>query len=405
MNNVNQIWSSRFKLYIKEMRRYLKFIFNDHLKFVLIFGLGAGAFYYQEWLSTLSAEFPTVFIIALLFAFVLTLGTIRTFFKDPDLVFLIPLEYKMKPYILKSFLFSAMIQAYIILITFGILLPLYMHEKNINFSYGLFVLICLILLKSWNVWLAWKIQYFIPSWIKASDWIVRLTVNFVAAYLLFDKASFGYVAALAAICIGLLFYYEFMVKNKKSMKWEQLIDLESSKMTTFYRIANLFTDVPHMKQKVKRRKWLDWALQVIPYKKESTFVYLYFKTFVRSNEYIGLYIRLLVLGLVALYFVDNSYGRLFIFIFVLYLTGYQLITLWRHHQSKLWIDLYPVSEEVRYKSFLQTLFILLLIKSLIFIVAIFILETFMLGLLSVVLSLLFTYLFVFTYVKQRIKVL
>ena len=41
------------------------------------------------------------------------------------------------------------------------------------------------------------------------------------------------------------------------LKWDLLIAQEEKRMASFYRLANLFTDVPKLKDTVKRRKWLD----------------------------------------------------------------------------------------------------------------------------------------------------
>jgi len=65
-------------------------------------------------------------------------------------------------------------------------------------------------------------------------------------------------------------------------------------MMRLYRIANMFVDVPALKERVSRRKWLDFVLSMIGEKR--TYLYLYTRTFLRSGNYFGLYMRLLVIG-------------------------------------------------------------------------------------------------------------
>ena len=72
-------------------------------------------------------------------------------------------------------------------------------------------------------------------------------------------------------------------------------------MMLLYRIANMFVDVPALKERVARRKWLDFILSMIGEKR--TYLYLYTRTFLRSGNYFGLYVRLLALGGVILYFI------------------------------------------------------------------------------------------------------
>lgn len=38
------LWKERFSAYTTEVMRYLRYMFNDHLLFVLVIGLGAGIF-------------------------------------------------------------------------------------------------------------------------------------------------------------------------------------------------------------------------------------------------------------------------------------------------------------------------------------------------------------------------
>ena len=134
-------------------------------------------------------------------------------------------------------------------------------------------------------------------------------------------------------------------------------------MMRLYRIANMFVDVPALKERVSRRKWLDFVLSMIGEKR--TYLYLYTRTFLRSGNYFGLYMRLLVL-VVILYFIPFLYGRFIVSIVFLYLIGYQLLSLWKHHRLKLWLDLYPVTVEEKKKDFLCLLNAILCIGSIVF---------------------------------------
>lgn len=56
---------------LQEVRTYSKYVFNDHLKFIFVFIIGAGAYYYQQWLQTLTPSFPTALVMAVLLGLVL----------------------------------------------------------------------------------------------------------------------------------------------------------------------------------------------------------------------------------------------------------------------------------------------------------------------------------------------
>lgn len=66
---------------LQEVRTYSKYVFNDHLKFIFVFIIGAGAYYYQQWLQTLTPSFPTALVMAVLLGLVLTAGSIQTLLK------------------------------------------------------------------------------------------------------------------------------------------------------------------------------------------------------------------------------------------------------------------------------------------------------------------------------------
>ncbi len=66
MSKIDALWKQRFQQYLVDVRRYTKYILNDHIKLVLIFAIGGLAYYYQQWLSTLTPAFPSAVVIAIL---------------------------------------------------------------------------------------------------------------------------------------------------------------------------------------------------------------------------------------------------------------------------------------------------------------------------------------------------
>ena len=126
MFNVDQLWQARFSQYLKDTRRYLRYMFNDHLVIVMIFLLSGLALAYQNWLEVVPPDFPYALLMGTILALLMTRGSIHTFLKDPDLVFLLPLEEKLKPYIKKSFLYSIVLESYFVLLVFGVCVALFL---------------------------------------------------------------------------------------------------------------------------------------------------------------------------------------------------------------------------------------------------------------------------------------
>lgn len=401
MIDVQALWKKRSEQYIKETRVYLRYMLNDHLLIVLIFLLGGAAFYYSRWLDELPSGFPVPFIIAIILTVILTNGTVRTLLKEPDLVFLLPIEGKLSSYFQMAFLSSLFTQSYMLVIAFLVISPLYV--KTTGTFLALFMLFLVALLcKVWNLRMSWNVSFFPDARTRWSDYVIRLLLNFSLFYLLFEEADVIFIIPIL-VMMAVLFVYFNRAVTKLGLKWDYLIDLESRRMLAFYRLANLFTDVPKLKERVKKRSWLNWVTGFIKYSKQNTFGYLYIRTFLRTSDYLGMYIRLIIIGGIILYIVPLEYGKLFVLILFLYLTGYQLITLWRHHNLKIWIDIYPISKEMKKSSFLKLLFMLLIVESILYSLFLIVEGNLLLALSHIGAGIAFSYVFVNVYVKNKLS--
>lgn len=402
MINVEKLWRQRFIQTNNETRKYLRYMLNDHLLFVLLILLGGSAYSYKNWVDTLSADFPYLFIIPFILAFVLTNSPIRTFLKEADIAFLLQIEQKLSRYFKYSIYYSLFIQTFWIIITLVVLYPIYQKFTQYSFIAGLFIFVLLLIMKLWNLFMKWNVQYFHDAKVQISDFIVRFVLNFIFLYFLFAKANIIFLCIVAFMMFFLYWYFK-RASQSKTLKWEYLIEQEAKRMLLFYRIANLFTDVPKLKNRVKRRKWLDWALNFIHYSKQHTYSYLYLRTFLRTSDYFGLYIRLTLIGGLGLYFLPFYYGKLFITILFIYLTGFQLMTLWKQHDVKLWVSLYPVSKEQRLKSFIKLLTGLLMIQACLLSVFFILNGQMMLTFLSILCGGSFSWIMANLYIKNKVK--
>ncbi|PHB52297.1 ABC transporter permease [Bacillus toyonensis] len=399
--NSTALWKERFRHFLKEVRTYSKYVFNDHLKFIFVFIIGAGAYYYQQWLQTLTPSFPTALVMAVLIGLVLTAGSMQTLLKEADLVYLLPVEEKLKPYFTKAFLFTFMIQLYIIAIVAAVLAPLYFQQMKQTGAAYIWIVIAFVIVKAWNLFIAWEKSFLTDQNVQKADWFIRFILNGLFVYFLVERTSVLFIGGIVLFMVLYLAIMHQMVKGKP-LNWEYLISEEGKKMMLLYRIANMFVDVPALKERVSRKKWLDLILSIIGEKR--TYLYLYTRTFLRSGNYFGLYVRLLALGGVILYFIPFLYGRFIVSFIFLYLIGYQLLTLWKHHRMKIWLDLYPVKVDEKKKDFLTLLNAILIIGSVIFTV-IFALATkdFMMTGILLIVSILFSIGFVYQYGAKRIE--
>lgn len=397
-----KLWRDRASARMKDLGRYLRYIFNGHLVIVLLFLIGTGAFYYQQWVQTLPADFPAELIIAVFVGLFLTYSPVYNFLFEADKVFIIPLEDRLKGYFWRSGVVSFVFQGYILLMVLAVFMPMYAKVSNTGFSLFFPFLLVLLAVKAWNLAASWQMDYYVQPSVRRSDMAVRYFMNVTFAYLLLKQASWPILLVIGFL-MAFYFWYFYSRTRKMGLKWDLLIDQEEKRMASFYRLANLFTDVPKLKDSVKRRKWLDVFVKSIPFAQEKTYLYLFTRTFLRASDYLGLFIRLAVIGVLGIYFISFGLGQILLGVLFLYLTGFQLLPLWKHHQNKLWVDLYPVAEASKQKDFQFLLMVIMSIETIIFATVIGIKGEVVLALFELLAGLLFSYVFVYFYSKKRIK--
>ncbi|GLB58809.1 ABC transporter permease [Cytobacillus sp. NCCP-133] len=401
MFDEKQLWKERFGRTSKELSRYLRYIFNGHIVIVLVFLLGTAAYYYQEWLKTLPEPFPVSAVMAVILAILLTYCPIYTFLSEADKVFLLPLENRLSGYFKRSMMVSFLVHAYLIVMGLGVLMPIYARVNEGDFSAFLPFLLIMLAAKALNLLIRWKVQYYVETNVHRLDTLVRYAINAVFLYLLFSGASLIFLLAVGVLFVVLYIYFRARSKER-GLKWELLIDQEERRITSFYRLANMFTDVPNLRDRVKRRKWLDWLLGSIPYKQEELFKNLYARTFLRSGDYFGLFIRLTIIGGMAIYFISYGMGQVLMVLLFMYLTGFQLLPLWNHHQNKIWVNLYPVHGGYKEKAFKQLLSAILSLQTLMLSLAVWANGDWKGSLLSLAAGLLFAYVYTHFYIQKRL---
>lgn len=395
------LWKERVGRTTKELSKYLPYIFNGHIVIVMMFLVGTAAFYYQEWINTLSQDFPAEMIMAILLAVVVTYSPIYTFLMEADRIFLIPLEEKMNPYFRRSIMASFFIQIYLLVLGLAVFMPMYAHVNNGSYKSFFPFLLIMCIIKVLNLLIRWRVQFYVNTNVHRTDSVVRFFVNGVFLYFLFSHAQIGFF--IPVILIYLLLYFLYSSQTKlKGLKWEFLIDQEEKRMMAFYRLANLFTDVPKLRDSVKRRRWLDWVSGLLKFKHEGVYSHLYIHTFIRGGDYLGLFMRLTVIGMLALYFITYGNGQILFVLLFLFLTGFQLMPLWNHHQNKIWIQLYPVKESIRSSSFKKFLFVLLMIQAALLSLPLLLKQEWTTALISIAAGFAFSYLFVYVYQKNRL---
>ncbi|RPF52028.1 ABC transporter permease [Aquisalibacillus elongatus] len=361
--DTNILWKERFQNHVKMMSRYLRLMFNDHLAFALIFFVAAGAYFYQEWLSGVPDTFPVDWVLAIVLGMLLAHSPVRTFFKEADTVFLLAVENKMKPYIRNGVFYSLVIQGYWLAIFLFVFTPLYLKIYSGLDAKFLFVILgFLIGLKVINLLAVWFLEKTRDRKIQYLDVVVRFVINAIAVFMLVNQ-EVVFTLITIGFLLALVYLNYWNVHQKYSLPWDQLIEKEEARLQLFYRLANLSTDVPDLKRKPKKRHGLVRLVKKpIKFDQSNTYIYLYFITFIRSGDYFGMYLRLIGLTIFFIFWIPLFWGKMIFAMLFLFVTGFQFITIYNHHKTIDWVQLYPVSEQIRKKAVHQLIFLLMLIK-------------------------------------------
>ncbi len=339
--NGASLWSERRSSYWQEARGYLKLILNSGFVASVYFLFIFLTVYYQQFIADMPANFPVAELLTALFAWRLTQGKVRTFVKQADVVFLLPYEAHLGEYFQKSIRYSLIWQCGFIVLIMLSAGPMFTARIGEGATFWL-ALVLLLIVKAWNLYCVWEEQRLTGSGDRISHILLRLLVNAVFAYLLFSNSPF-WLLLLMLIGMGLLYvFYWRMFSKRHSLKWERLIEVENSMVMFFYRIANVFADVPALRHKVRERRYLQWLIPVLGGNKRTVYHHLFARSFIRANDYLGVYFRLMLVGGVLLYFLPAGWMQVAIAVLFTHMTMMQLSTLSYHYRTSMWVDLYPI---------------------------------------------------------------
>ncbi|MBO1911762.1 ABC transporter permease, partial [Microvirga sp. 3-52] len=179
-------------------------------------------------------------------------------------------------------------------------------------------------------------------------------------------SPYPYLIILFAVLIGV--YSTYWRKQKKNMPfpYEHFITLEQNRMMRFYRFANYFTDVPHLKGSVSRRGWLGFLLTPSRFEGADAQKYLVKRTLIRTDDIFWLWVRLTVITVLGAVFIPFP---LVVYIFtaaLAFASAIQLIYALRAGEEFRMDMLFPINKRseairstVRQVQWLQALLVLI----------------------------------------------
>nr|WP_295590042.1 ABC transporter permease [uncultured Streptococcus sp.] len=288
---MKDLFLKRKQAFRKECVGYLRYVLNDHFVLFLLVLIGFLSYQYSQLLQDFPENhWPILLFLGIVSALLLAWGGIATYMEAPDKLFLLVAEEEVKSYLkgqtVRSLVFWTIVQTLFLLL----FAPLFLAM-----GYGLPVFLAYVLLLG------------------------------TGKYLLFrQKAS------------------KFFTET--GLDWDYVISQESKRKQVLLRFFALFTQVKGVSNSVKRRAYLDFILKAVQKVPSKIWQNLYLRSYLRNGDLFALSLRLLLLSLLALVFIEQAWIATAVVVLFNYLLLFQLLALYHAFDYQYLTQLFPLEK-------------------------------------------------------------
>ena len=297
---MKDLFLKRKQAFRKECVGYLRYVLNDHFVLFLLVLIGFLSYQYSQLLQDFPENhWPILLFLGIVSVLLLAWGGIATYMEGPDKLFLLVSEEEVKSYLkgqtVRSLVFWLFVQTLFLLL----FAPLFLAM-----GYGLPVFLIYVLLLG------------------------------AGKYFLFrQKAS------------------KFLIET--GIDWDYVISQESKRKQILLRFFALFTQVKGVSNSVKRRAYLDFILKAVQKVPSKIWQNLYLRSYLRNGDLFALSLRLLLLSLLALLFIEQAWIATAVVVLFNYLLLFQLLALYHAFDYQYLTQLFPLEKGEKEKGLKQ----------------------------------------------------
>ncbi|MFD0588396.1 ABC transporter permease [Paenibacillus sp. GCM10027627] len=347
------LWGDRAKAFRKETMPYFRYMFQSGFPSFLSLIVIASVIGYFKLIHNLPPDFPIVWTGILALTPLICWSPLRTYLSPADVVYLMPREYDMGPYLKRAY--WSIVPKNVVLgsIVFLLYMPIYVQGEAMSGPWLL--AFAAAALKVGNKGAAWQERRMawpgIRRLFRTARWV--MTGAALASWLTVPV----WQAAVFTVLCGLLLWIGYRLPKRHRLPWERLIEEEGTTRKRYYAFFSLFIDVPILSIKVVRRPYLSWVLPRIPFAHRHTFVFLFSASLTRT-EIGGILVRLLLLGgLVGYWTADAAglagWGAFMVYLLFVVIYGLQLGALRSVHRHSVWKHVYPLPDDEQTEQLLK----------------------------------------------------
>ncbi len=297
---MKDLFLRRKQAFRKECVGYLRYVLNDHFVLFLLVLIGFLAYQYSQLLQDFPENhWPIFLFLGIVSALLLAWGGIATYMEAPDKLFLLVSEEEVKSHLkgqtVRSLVFWLFVQTLFLLL----FAPLFLAM-----GYGLPVFLAYVLLLGAGKYLVFR-----------------------------QKAS------------------KFLTET--GLDWDYVIAQESKRKQVLLRFFALFTQVKGVSNSVRRRAYLDFILKTVQKVPGKIWQNLYLRSYLRNGDLFALSLRLLLLSLLALVFIEQAWIATTVVVLFNYLLLFQLLALYHAFDYQYLTQLFPLEKGEKEKGLKQ----------------------------------------------------
>ena len=297
---MKDLFLRRKQAFRKECVGYLRYVLNDHFVLFLLVLIGFLAYQYSQLLQDFPENhWPILLFLGIVSTLLLAWGGIATYMEAPDKLFLLVSEEEVKSHLkeqtVRSLVFWLFVQTLFLLL----FAPLFLAM-----GYGLPVFLAYVLLLGAGKYLVFR-----------------------------QKAS------------------KFLTET--GLDWDYVIAQESKRKQVLLRFFALFTQVKGVSNSVRRRAYLDFILKTVQKVPGKIWQNLYLRSYLRNGDLFALSLRLLLLSLLALVFIEQAWIATAVVVLFNYLLLFQLLALYHAFDYQYLTQLFPLEKGEKEKGLKQ----------------------------------------------------
>lgn len=349
---MNKVWHQRLAAYHKELFRYAKYIFNDHFIIAVLFLLGGLGYEYAQLLRmpvTHQLQWGALLVTVCCVVITTNLGCWMTLMKPADWVFLRPETVRMNQYLRTAWGYNLAVGWCVPFLGGIIITPLLFHVLGVSRGSVVFFIAGVVIMREVVITAGYRRSMLLdePGWQK--QLMFRGGLPVVSGLLLLVNPWVALITVLVWLVSGLI-----LARQQGMIQWQQVITTEQHRMQRLYRIINLFVTVPQVTVRAHRRRWADGLVRLLA--GQDAMQGLVARAFVRSGDYLGMFIRLLLVGTVGVMVVHNGWLAIALAVIINYLIIFQLFPLEHHFDNSIFVRITPALWMQRKKAVRRVLY-------------------------------------------------